>query len=153
MPPFWEVGVVGVEVSVDSETGVVRVEQLATVADVGFALNPRAVEGQDLGAATQGLGGALYEELIYDGQQLANPNMVDYRVPRITDMPTWIHTVIAERRRRRGPLRREGRRRRRAQSGGGGHRRRGRACRGPLADPATAHSRAGVAAGQRPGRL
>ena len=97
MPPFWEVGAVGVEVSVDSETGVVRVEQLATVADVGFAVNPRAVEGQDLGAATQGLGGALYEELIYDGQQLANPNMVDYRVPRITDVPKKIHTVIAER--------------------------------------------------------
>lgn len=97
MPPFWEVGVVGVEVSVDSETGVVRVEQLATVADVGFAVNPRAVEGQDLGAATQGLGGALYEELVYDGQQLANPNMVDYRVPRITDVPRRIRTVIAER--------------------------------------------------------
>jgi CO/xanthine dehydrogenase Mo-binding subunit len=97
MPPFWEVGAVAVEVSVDPETGVVTVEQLATVADVGFAMNPRAVEGQDLGAATQGLGGALYEELIYDGQQLGNPNMVDYRVPRVTDMPNKIHTAIAQR--------------------------------------------------------
>lgn len=97
MPPFWEVGAVGVEVRVDTETGVVHVEQLVTVGDVGFAVNPKAVEGQDLGAATQGLGGALYEELIYDGQQLANPNMVDYRIPRITDMPAKIHTVIAQR--------------------------------------------------------
>jgi len=97
MPPFWEVGMVGVEVGVDEETGVVEVEQLVTVADVGFAINPKAVEGQDLGAATQGLGGALYEELVYDGPQLLNPNIVEYRVPRIGDMPRKIDTMIAER--------------------------------------------------------
>ena len=97
MPPFWEVGVVGVEVSVDEETGEVGVQQLVTVADVGFALNPKAVEGQDLGAATMGLGGALYEELVYDGPQLANPNVVEYRVPRITDLPPKIDTMIVQR--------------------------------------------------------
>jgi CO/xanthine dehydrogenase Mo-binding subunit len=97
MPPFWEVGCVGVEVSVDEETGEVTVDQLVTVADVGFALNPKAVEGQDLGAATMGLGGALYEELVYDGPQLANPNVVEYRVPRITDLPAKIDTMIVQR--------------------------------------------------------
>jgi CO/xanthine dehydrogenase Mo-binding subunit len=97
MPPFWEVGVVGVDVEVDPDTGAVKVRQLATVADVGFAINPRAVEGQDLGAATQGLGGALFEELIYDGPQLVNPNMVEYRVPRMQDLPERIDTMIAER--------------------------------------------------------
>ncbi|HKC28366.1 MAG TPA: xanthine dehydrogenase family protein molybdopterin-binding subunit [Jatrophihabitans sp.] len=103
MPPFWEVGMVGVEVAVDAETGVVDVRQLVTVADVGFALNPHAVEGQDLGAATQGLGGALYEELVYDGPQLLNPNLVDYRVPRMRDMPAKIDTMIVERRDGIGP--------------------------------------------------
>jgi CO/xanthine dehydrogenase Mo-binding subunit len=97
MPPFWEVGVVGVEVGVDGDTGVVTVEQLVTVADVGFAMNPKAVEGQDLGAATQGLGGALYEELVYDGAQLVNPNVVEYRVPRMRDLPRKIDTMIAQR--------------------------------------------------------
>jgi CO/xanthine dehydrogenase Mo-binding subunit len=97
MPPFWEVGVVGVEVGVDEETGVVRVDQLVTVADVGFAMNPKAVEGQDLGAATQGLGGALFEELVYDGPQLVNPNVVEYRVPRMKDLATKIDTMIVER--------------------------------------------------------
>ncbi|QRP48656.1 xanthine dehydrogenase family protein molybdopterin-binding subunit [Amycolatopsis sp. FDAARGOS 1241] len=97
MPPFWEIGMVGVGVSVDPDTGVVTVEQLATIADVGFAINPQAVEGQDLGAATQGLGGALYEELVYDGPQLLNPNIVEYRVPRIGDMPRRIDTMLAER--------------------------------------------------------
>ncbi|MDQ1691333.1 MAG: hypothetical protein QOD87_1441, partial [Pseudonocardiales bacterium] len=53
--------------------------------------------GQDLGAATQGLGGALFEELIYDGPQLVNPNMVEYRVPRMQDLAERIDTMIAER--------------------------------------------------------
>jgi CO/xanthine dehydrogenase Mo-binding subunit len=97
MPPFWEVGVVGVEVAVDPDTGFVTVEQLVTVADVGFAMNPKAVEGQDLGAATQGLGYALYEELVYDGPQIVNPNVVEYRVPRMADLPKKIDTMIAQR--------------------------------------------------------
>jgi CO/xanthine dehydrogenase Mo-binding subunit len=103
MPPFWETGMVGVAVEVDPETGMVTVDQLVTVADVGFAINPQAVEAQDLGAATQGLGGALYEELVYDGPQLANANIVDYRVPRMTDMPRKIDLVLAERRDGVGP--------------------------------------------------
>lgn len=103
MPPFWETGMVGVAVEVDPDTGVVRVDQLVTVADIGFAINPQAVEGQDLGAATQGLGGALYEELVYDGPQLANANVVDYRVPRLADMPRKIDLVLAERRDGIGP--------------------------------------------------
>jgi CO/xanthine dehydrogenase Mo-binding subunit len=103
MPPFWETGMVGVAVEVDPETGVVTVDQLVTVADVGFAINPQAVEAQDLGAATQGLGGALYEELVYDGPQLANANVVDYRVPRMADMPRKVDLVLAERRDGIGP--------------------------------------------------
>jgi CO/xanthine dehydrogenase Mo-binding subunit len=103
MPPFWEVGMVGVEVEVDDETGVVDVQHLVTVGDVGFAINPRAVEGQDLGAATQGLGGALYEELVYDGPQIINPNIVEYHVQRMADMPARISTLLAERRDGVGP--------------------------------------------------
>jgi CO/xanthine dehydrogenase Mo-binding subunit len=103
MPPFWEIGATGVGLTVDRDTGVVTVDQLVTVGDVGFAINPMAVEGQDLGAATQGLGGALWEELVYDGQQLVNPNIVEYRVPRITDMPRRIDTMLAERRDGIGP--------------------------------------------------
>jgi CO/xanthine dehydrogenase Mo-binding subunit len=103
MPPFWECGIVGVEVDVDQETGEIDVRQLVTVADVGFAINPRAVEGQDLGAATQGMGIALFEELIYEGPQLVNPNVVDYRVPRMRDLPAKIDTMIVERRDGVGP--------------------------------------------------
>jgi CO/xanthine dehydrogenase Mo-binding subunit len=97
IPPFWEIGVVGVEVEVNELTGAVSVEHLVTVGDVGHAINTSMVEGQDLGAATQGLGGALYEELIYEGQSLLNPNMVEYRVPRMRDTPKKITSVVVER--------------------------------------------------------
>jgi CO/xanthine dehydrogenase Mo-binding subunit len=103
MPPFWETGMVGVAVEVDPETGYVTVDQLVTCADVGFAINPQAVEAQDLGAATQGLGAALFEELVYDGPQLANANVVDYRVPRAGDVARRIDLMIAERRDGVGP--------------------------------------------------
>ena len=97
LPPFWEIGAVGVEVAVDEATGEVTVEHLVTVGDVGHAVNPDLVKGQDLGAATQGLGIALWEEMIYDGEQLTNPNLIEYRVPRLRDTPRRITSVLAER--------------------------------------------------------
>ncbi len=97
LPPFWEIGAVGVEVAVDEATGEVAVEHLVTVGDVGRAIEPDLVKGQDLGAATQGLGIALWEEMVYEGEQLTNPNLVEYRVPRFTDMPRRITSLLAER--------------------------------------------------------
>jgi CO/xanthine dehydrogenase Mo-binding subunit len=97
MPVFWEVGMVGIAIDVDPDTGEVEVDQLVTIADVGRALNRAGVEGQDLGAATQGLGGALHEELLYDGEQLGNANLVDYRVPRLSDLARRHETAIVER--------------------------------------------------------
>ena len=97
LPPFWEIGAVGVEVAVDEATGEVTVEHLVTVGDVGRAIEPDLVKGQDLGAATQGLGIALWEEMVYEGEQLTNPNLVEYRVPRFTDMPRRITSLLAER--------------------------------------------------------
>ena len=103
MPPFWEIGASGVVVDVDVATGRVRVEQLTTVGDVGFAINPALVHGQDLGAATMGLGAALSEQLVYDGVTLANPNVVDYRVPRCSDLPERLDQILAERQDGIGP--------------------------------------------------
>jgi CO/xanthine dehydrogenase Mo-binding subunit len=97
MPPFWEIGCSGVVLSVDRETGVVDVEKITTVGDVGFAINPALVRGQDAGAAMMGLGAALHEELVYEGEQLVNPNIVDYRVPRFSDTPDELEHILAER--------------------------------------------------------
>jgi CO/xanthine dehydrogenase Mo-binding subunit len=85
--PFWEVAVGGAEVSVDEETGAVRVERYVSVADVGRVINPLQCEAQDEGAVLQGLGHTLFEEMVYDGGQLLNANLVDYRVPRAEDVP------------------------------------------------------------------
>jgi carbon-monoxide dehydrogenase large subunit len=81
MPPFWEIGASGVVAQVDMETGRVRIEQLTTVGDVGLAVNPALVHAQDLGAAMMTLGASLSEQLVYEGEALSNPNVVDYRVP------------------------------------------------------------------------
>jgi CO/xanthine dehydrogenase Mo-binding subunit/aerobic-type carbon monoxide dehydrogenase small subunit (CoxS/CutS family) len=102
-PSFWEIGMAGVTIDIDPDTGVTKVDQLVTVADVGFAINPVGVEGQDLGAATQGIGGALTEELIYEGEQIRNPNLVEYRIPHIDDAPRRFDSVLCERRDGTGP--------------------------------------------------
>lgn len=96
-PALWEVGVVGVALDIDPDTGQVEIDQLVTVADVGRAINPMSVRGQDLGAATQGLGGALHEQLVYDGPQIVNSNLVEYRVPRMGDLARHIGVHIVER--------------------------------------------------------
>jgi len=102
-PSFWEIGMAGVTVDIDPDTGVAKIDQLVTVADIGFAINPVGVEGQDLGAATQGIGGALTEELIYEGEQIRNPNLVEYRIPHIDDAPRRFDSVLCERRDGTGP--------------------------------------------------
>lgn len=96
MPPFWEVGCVGVEVRVDESTGEIHVEKLVTIGDVGCAVNPQLTEAQDVGAAIMGLGMAMREELIYEDGNLVNGNLYDYRVPRFTDLPE-LRTVLVER--------------------------------------------------------
>jgi CO/xanthine dehydrogenase Mo-binding subunit len=103
LPPFWEVGVVGVEISVDEETGKINLERLIVVGDVGLAINPAGAEGQDLGAATMGVGLGLFEELLYDGQQLTNGSMLEYRVPRFSDMASDIHLTLTENQDGTGP--------------------------------------------------
>ena len=58
--------------------------------------NPQPCEGQDEGAVMQGLGHTLYEEMVYDGGQLLNANLVDYRVPRALDLPARLRCVFVE---------------------------------------------------------
>jgi CO/xanthine dehydrogenase Mo-binding subunit len=96
MPPWWELALAAVEVDVDRDTGALKLTKLVTVADTGLSINPALIEGQDLGAAVMGLGVALGEELIYDGEQLANATMLDYRVPRFSDVPRDVETIVVE---------------------------------------------------------
>ena len=95
-PVFWEVCVGAAEVSVDPDTGRVGVEKMATVADVGKAINPMLVERQDEGAVLQGIGNALFEEMVYADGYLSNDNLLEYRVPRVEDMPSRMQGIIVE---------------------------------------------------------
>jgi putative selenate reductase molybdopterin-binding subunit len=85
----------GVEVEVDTETGVVRVLNAISAVDVGRALNPALLEGQIQGSVVQALGAALSEELLYDQKGLLlSTNLSDYRVFTAPDMPaTQVYLV------------------------------------------------------------
>ena len=93
------------EVEVDQETGLVQVHKLVVVQDAGRAINPAAVEGQMMGGAVQGLGWALYEEMIYnEGGQPLNASWMDYTVPHITQGAGALETVIIEIPTEQGPF-------------------------------------------------
>jgi carbon-monoxide dehydrogenase large subunit len=75
-------------VEVDVETGCVKILRYAIAYDIGRAVNPMIVNGQLVGALAQGIGGALYEELVYDEQaQLLTTTLMDYLVPTAMEMP------------------------------------------------------------------
>ncbi|MGE5306317.1 MAG: xanthine dehydrogenase family protein molybdopterin-binding subunit [Alphaproteobacteria bacterium] len=95
-PLFWETGMGAASVDVDVETGAVKLQRYITVADVGKAINPEQTEGQDEGAAIQGLGHTLFESLQYEDGQPLNANLVDYRVPRFTDLPGHFESALIE---------------------------------------------------------
>ncbi len=77
------------EVEVDLDTGLVTVDRLSAVDDVGAVINPMTLEGQLHGSIAQGLGPALFEELVYDRAtgQLVTGTFLDYAMPRADDLP------------------------------------------------------------------
>ena len=77
-----------VEVSVDEDTGVVKVEKVWVAHDCGFAINPLAVEGQVQGAVWMGMGQALSEETQHHEGLPLRPNFLDYRIPTIAESPS-----------------------------------------------------------------
>ena len=95
-PLFWETGMGAAAIDVDTETGEIKIGGYVTVADVGKAINPVQAEGQDEGAAIQGLGHTLFESLEYENGQPLNANLVDYRVPRFTDLPARFDSLLIE---------------------------------------------------------
>jgi carbon-monoxide dehydrogenase large subunit len=75
-------------VEVDIETGHVKFLDYVAVHDCGTMMNPAALEGQIAGGVAQGIGTALYEELVYDGQgQLLTASFLDYLLPTATEVP------------------------------------------------------------------
>jgi CO/xanthine dehydrogenase Mo-binding subunit len=94
---FWMYAAMIAEVEVNTETGNIKVVRLITANDVGKAINPKMVDGQLVGGAVQGLGSALFEEvLINEEGKVMNANMHDYKMPTIYDCPDDIVVVQVE---------------------------------------------------------
>jgi carbon-monoxide dehydrogenase large subunit len=84
-------------VEVDADTGEVKILRYAIAYDIGKAVNPMIVDGQMIGALAQGIGGALYEELVYDDQgQLLTTTFMDYLMPTAMEMPAVTAMRILE---------------------------------------------------------
>jgi aerobic carbon-monoxide dehydrogenase large subunit len=81
-------GVQASYVEVDPDTGFVKLLKHWAVEDCGRVINPSLVDEQIRGAIVQGLGGALFEECLYDDEGLMrNASMADYLVPMSAEMP------------------------------------------------------------------
>jgi len=94
---FYEFNCTAVEVEVDRETGDISIPWYVTVSDVGKALNPLQVRGQDEGAAVMGLGHTLMEHYIYDDAgRIRNLGAIDYRIPTSMDLPLRMDSDIIE---------------------------------------------------------
>ncbi|HEV2490747.1 MAG TPA: 4-hydroxybenzoyl-CoA reductase subunit alpha [Candidatus Acidoferrales bacterium] len=83
------------EVTVDPETGQVRVERIVAAHDCGKALNPLTVEGQIEGSVYMGFGQALQEDMIWKDGRLMNPSLLEYRIPSTIENPE-IESIIVE---------------------------------------------------------
>ena len=80
---------------IDPETYQVRMERFVVAEDCGRVVNPLIVDGQVHGGIAQGIGAALYEEVVYDAQgQLHTASLVDYLVPSACEIPPMDVTHI-----------------------------------------------------------
>jgi carbon-monoxide dehydrogenase large subunit len=84
-------------VEVDSETGGIDILGCYHLHDSGKTLNPALVETQCIGGLAQGMGAALYEEILYDKNgQLVSGSFVDYLIPTSLDLPGSIYNIEVE---------------------------------------------------------
>jgi carbon-monoxide dehydrogenase large subunit len=76
------------EVEVDPTTGSVRIIRFVVAEDAGLLINPAIVDGQIIGGIAQGMGNALFEELLYDERGvLTTTSLMDYLPPTAAEMP------------------------------------------------------------------
>ncbi len=80
-----------VEVEIDPDTGMVRLERYTAVDDYGVLVNPMIARGQAHGAIAQGVGQALFEHAVYDpgSGQLVAGSLMDYALPRAADLVSY----------------------------------------------------------------
>ncbi len=82
--------------TIDTETGEIVVDDVCVVDDVGFAVNPGAVEGQIEGAISQALGYAITENFVQKNGQVLSDKFSTYLIPTVLDMPKVVRSIIVE---------------------------------------------------------
>jgi CO/xanthine dehydrogenase Mo-binding subunit len=75
------------EVSVDTQTWETRVDDFVAVQEVGKVINPTLATGQIEGGVAQGIGWALYEDVVWREGRMANAQMTNYIIPTSMDLP------------------------------------------------------------------
>ncbi|MEM1945329.1 MAG: molybdopterin cofactor-binding domain-containing protein, partial [Nitrososphaerota archaeon] len=89
-------GALVTEVEVDVETGVVRVDKMWAVYDVGRAINPLGLVSTYEGGSIMGMGYALMEEIVHREGYLLNPNLHTYTIPTAAEAPRKIECIMVE---------------------------------------------------------
>ena len=88
--PAWPFGSSAVVVDVDRATGVVKILKYSLVEDAGTVINPLLVDANLHGAITQGVGSAMFENIVYDDQgQLQTATLMDYTIPTSIEVPRF----------------------------------------------------------------
>jgi len=81
-------GIQGAHVEVDIDTGFIKLLKHWVVEDCGRVISPQLADEQVRGGCIQGIGGALYEQCVYDeAAQLQNGTLADYLTPMASEMP------------------------------------------------------------------
>ncbi len=96
MSAAYTYGTQGVEVEVDEDTGHVKILKMVSALDVGKVLNPPSLEGQTYGGIAQGIGYALYEQVLTHEGRVLNAGFTDYKIPTIAEMDFPIEMVFVE---------------------------------------------------------
>ncbi|MEM4189199.1 MAG: xanthine dehydrogenase family protein molybdopterin-binding subunit [Candidatus Caldarchaeum sp.] len=89
-------GALVAEVTVDMETGFVKVDRMTAAYDVGRAINPLGLIAVYEGGSIMGLGYALLEEIVHDDGVVLNPNLHTFIIPTATEAPDKIDSIIVE---------------------------------------------------------
>jgi isoquinoline 1-oxidoreductase len=84
-------------VEVEAEGDRLRVARMAATGDFGAALNPDSLRNQMTGALIQGMGGALWEQVAFEGTSQVTRRLAQYRVPRFIDVPAMDVQLIDRR--------------------------------------------------------
>ena len=84
------------EIQIDPATKKLRIRRIVQVWESGAIVNPDGLRNQNEGAIMQGIGGALFERVLFDNGRILNPRFAQYRLPRFSDAPQ-IEVVLLDR--------------------------------------------------------